>query len=215
MWQRFTERARRVILIGQEEAGKMGSSHVGTEHLLLGLVSEGEGVASYILHKTGVNLSKVRDQINDEAEAGEGESTGSEPKLTPKAKRVLELAADEARHMRHYYIGTEHLLLALLHQETGRAAKVLQALGISLKTPREEVMQYLSDPALGLSLKTLRKKVVQHPIDPAEISNMKFLEDVEELVEDLHVERMFLNEARLWAINEESYLLATLLRDAV
>jgi len=143
MWQKFTERARRVILLGQEEAGKMGSGHVGTEHLLLGLVSESEGVASQVLQKMGVSLNKVREQINDEAETGEGESTGSEPKLTPKAKRVLEYAADEARRMRHNYIGTEHLLLALLREKDGQAAKVLQTLGLSLETLREDVVIYL------------------------------------------------------------------------
>jgi ATP-dependent Clp protease ATP-binding subunit ClpC len=143
MWQKFTERARRVILLGQEEAGKMGSGHVGTEHLLLGLVSESEGVASQVLQKMGVSLSKVREQINDEAETGEGESTGSEPKLTPKAKRVLELAADEARRMRHNYIGTEHLLLALLREKDGLAAKVLRKMGLNLDKVRTQVMEYL------------------------------------------------------------------------
>ncbi len=148
MWQKFTERARRVILLGQEEAGKMGSGHVGTEHLLLGLVSESEGVASQVLQKMGVSLSKVREQINDEAETGEGESTGSEPKLTPKAKRVLELAADEARRMRHNYIGTEHLLLALLREKDGLAAKVLRKMGLNLDKVRTQVMEYLgTDPA--------------------------------------------------------------------
>lgn len=118
MWQKFAERARRVILLGQEEAGKMGSGHVGTEHLLLGLVSESKGVASQILQKMGVSLSKVREQINGEA-AAETNFRGDSPKLTLKAKRVLEYAADEARRMHHNYIGTEHLLLALLREKDG------------------------------------------------------------------------------------------------
>jgi ATP-dependent Clp protease ATP-binding subunit ClpC len=142
MWQRFTERARRVILLGQEEAGKMGSEHVGTEHLLLGLVSENEGVAAKVLQKMGVSLQKVRQEIAAEAEPGT-ESGGTEPKLTPKAKRVLELAADEARKMRHNYIGTEHLLLALLREKEGLAAKVLRKLGLNLEKVRAQVMEYL------------------------------------------------------------------------
>src|SRR4028118_2328892 len=143
MWQRFTERARRVILLGQEEAGKMGSGHVGTEHLLLGLVSESEGVASQVLQKMGVGLQKVRSEIALEVEASGETSSGTEPKLTPKAKRVLELAADEARRMRHNYIGTEHLLLALLREKDGLAATVLRRLGLNLEKARAQVMEYL------------------------------------------------------------------------
>lgn len=148
MWQRFTERARRVILLGQEEAGKMSSGHVGTEHLLLGLVRENEGVAAQVLQKMGVSLGKVRQEI--EAEVQPGSDPGSaEPKLTPKAKRVLELAADEARRMRHNYIGTEHLLLALLREKDGLAATVLRRLGLNLEKARAQVMEYLGPDAPG------------------------------------------------------------------
>ncbi len=148
MWQRFTERARRVILLGQEEAGKMSSAHVGTEHLLLGLVRENEGVAAQVLQKMGVNLAKVRAEIESEIEPS-NEAASPEPKLTPKAKRVLELAADEARRMRHNYIGTEHLLLALLREKDGLAAKVLRKLGLDLEKARNKVLEYLGPDALG------------------------------------------------------------------
>src|SRR4028119_21513 len=148
MWQRFTERARRVILLGQEEATKMGSAHVGTEHLLLGLVRENEGVAAQVLQKMGVNLQKVRGEIESEAQAGEAEGS-TEPKLTPKAKRVLELAADEARRMKHNYIGTEHLLLALLREKDGLAATVLRKLGLNLDKARKQVEEYLGPEASG------------------------------------------------------------------
>ena len=142
MWQRFTERARRVILLGQEEAGKMNSPHVGTEHLLLGLVRENEGVAAQVLQKMGVSLNKIRQQIEAEVEPG-SDPTPPEPKLTPKAKRVLELAADEARRMRHNYIGTEHLLLALLREEKEPAAKVLFEMGLNLKAARQRIRDYV------------------------------------------------------------------------
>jgi ATP-dependent Clp protease ATP-binding subunit ClpC len=146
MWQRFTERARRVILLGQEEAGKMNSGHVGTEHLLLGLVRENEGVAAQVLQKMGVSLGKVRQEIEAEVQPGTDPAAG-EPKLTPKAKRVLELAADEARRMRHNYIGTEHLLLALLREKDGLAATVLRRLGLNLEKARVQVMDYLGPDA--------------------------------------------------------------------
>ncbi len=146
MWQRFTERARRVVLLGQEEAGKMNSSHVGTEHLLLGLIRENEGVAAQVLHKMGVSLERVRLEIEDEVEPSE-EGVSSEPKLTPRAKRALELAADEARRMHHNSIGTEHLLLALLREKDGVAANVLRKLGLNLEETRRQVLEYLGPEA--------------------------------------------------------------------
>ena len=120
----------------------MNSGHVGTEHLLLGLVRENEGVAAQVLTKMGVSLAKVRTEIEGEVQPG-NDPTSGEPKLTPKAKRVLELAADEARRMRHNYIGTEHLLLALLREKDGLAATVLRRLGLNLEKARSQVMEYL------------------------------------------------------------------------
>lgn len=150
MWQRFTERARRVILLGQEEAGKMKSGHVGTEHLLLGLVRENEGVAAQVLQKMGIALDKISAEITPQTdpEAAASPTPVREPKLTPKAKRVLELAADEARKMRHNYIGTEHLLLALLREEDGLAAIILRKLGLDLEKARVQVLEYLG-PSSG------------------------------------------------------------------
>ena len=143
MFQRFTERARRIILLAQEEAGMMNNDGVGTQHLLLGIVRENEGVAAQVLSKMGVSLAKVRQQIEAEAQPSGETSSGGEPKLTPKAKRVLELAADESRRMRHNYIGTEHLLLALLREKDGTAAQVLTKLGLNLEESRNQVMEYL------------------------------------------------------------------------
>ncbi|MCS6860089.1 MAG: ATP-dependent Clp protease ATP-binding subunit [Abditibacteriales bacterium] len=143
MWQRFTERARKVILLGQEEAQRMGSSRVDTEHLLLGLVREHEGVAAQVLDKLNVSINKVRHEIEHEVIPAPTEPPSAEPKLTPRAKRVLELAADEARRMKHNYIGTEHLLLALLREKDGVAARVLRKFGLTLERVRQEVMEYL------------------------------------------------------------------------
>ena len=136
MWQCFNERARRVILLGQEEAVKMNSSHVGTEHLLLGLLREDEGVAARVLTKMVITYELVLHKIKEELGESE-ESASNEPKLTPRAKRVLELAADESRRMKHNYIGTEHLLLALIREKDGVAANVLHKLGLDLEKARQ------------------------------------------------------------------------------
>ena len=120
----------------------MRSGHVGTEHLLLGLTRQDEGVGAQVLAKMGVSLAKVRSEIEGES-PDSSESDDDEPKLTPKAKRVLELAADEARRMRHNYIGTEHLLLALLREKDELAATVLHRLGLNLKDARAQVLEYL------------------------------------------------------------------------
>lgn len=146
MWQRFTERARRVILLGQEEAGKLNAGHVGTEHLLLGMVREHEGVAAQVLIRFGITDVKVRTEIERHLLPSPNTVPG-EPKLTAKAKHTLELAADEARRMRHDYIGTEHLLLALLREKDGLAATVLRELGLNLDVGRTQVLEYLGPDA--------------------------------------------------------------------
>ena len=142
MWQRFTERARRVILLAQEEAGKLNSEHVGTEHLLLGLARLDEGSGVEILQGMNVTVDKVRTELLGDITMSSEPKDGA-PKLTPKAKRVLELGAEEARLMRHNYIGTEHLLLALLREKDGLAATVLRRLGLSLDNTRARVAAYL------------------------------------------------------------------------
>ena len=147
MWQRFTDRARKVILLGQEEARRMTTGSVGTEHLLLGLVRENEGVAAQVLERMGVSLGKVRGEVEGESTVRGESRGGSEPNLSPRAKRVLELAADEARRMKHNYIVTEHLLLALLREKDGVAAKVLRKLGLNLEKVRQQVMEYLGPEA--------------------------------------------------------------------
>ena len=142
MFERFTERARRVLTLAQEEAHRFNHHYIGTEHILLGLVAEAEGVGARVLQNLGVQLSQVRQQV--EFLIGRGESvTMGELRLTPRAKRVLRLATDEARRLRHHYIGTEHLLLGLVGEGEGIAARVLESLGVSLPGVREEVMVVL------------------------------------------------------------------------
>jgi len=143
MWQRFTERARKVILLAQEDAQRMGSGSVDTEHLLLGLIRDQEGVAAQVLDKVGATLEEVKAATEKQIVPSPSAPPSAEPKLTPRAKRVLELAADEARRMKHNYIGTEHLLLGLLREKDGVAAQVLRSFGLTLEKARQEVLDYL------------------------------------------------------------------------
>jgi len=145
-FEKFSERARRTLTLAQEEARHLNHSFIGTEHILLGLVREEEGVAAKVLINLGVSLSKVRSAV--EFIIGHGEKSGSgEIGLTPRAKKVIELAIDEARHLGHNYIGTEHILLGLLREREGVAAGVLDSLGITLERARAETTRILSQGA--------------------------------------------------------------------
>lgn len=142
-FDKFTERARKVLTLAQEEAQRFNHNYIGTEHLLLGLVREGDGVAARVLGNMGVQLPKVRSAV--EFIIGRGESMiMGEIGLTPRAKKVIELAVDEARRLNHHYIGTEHLLLGLVREGEGIAAGVLESLGVNLEKVRAQVMQVVS-----------------------------------------------------------------------
>jgi ATP-dependent Clp protease ATP-binding subunit ClpC len=140
---KFTERARKVLSLAQEEAQRYQHHYIGTEHLLLGLVREGEGVAAKVLSNLGVELNKVRDAV--EAIIGRGDRIVlGEIGLTPRAKKVLELAVDEAHRLNHHSIGTEHLLLGLVREGEGIACRALQSLGVNLEKVRTHTIQTLS-----------------------------------------------------------------------
>ena len=139
MWQRFTERARKVVFYAQEEAGRLGENYVSTEHLLLGLVRENDSVAARILDRIGVSLGRIRSEIERQVARGDGR-LGQDMQLTPRAKRVIDLAYDEARQLNNNYIGTEHLLLGLIREGEGLAGRVLSKLGVDLDRTRREVM---------------------------------------------------------------------------
>ena len=142
-FEKFSERARKVLSLAQEEAQRFNHNYIGTEHILLGLVRETDGVAARVLANLGVDLNKVRSAVEFIIGRGEKPSQG-EIGLTPRAKRVVELAVDEARRMNHTYIGTEHLLIGLLREGEGVAAGVLESLGISLDKVRSETHRILS-----------------------------------------------------------------------
>jgi ATP-dependent Clp protease ATP-binding subunit ClpC len=139
MWQRFTERARKVVFYAQEEAQKFGEGYVSTEHLLLGLVRESDSVAARVLEKLGVSLNRIRAEVEKQLPRGDARPN-QDMTLTPRAKRVIDLAYDEARNLNNNYIGTEHLLLGLIREGDGLAGRVLSKLGVELEKARREVM---------------------------------------------------------------------------
>ena len=147
-FEKFSERARRVLSLAQEEAQRFNHNYIGTEHILLGLVRETEGVAARVLSSLTVDLSKVRSAVEFIIGRGEKPPQG-EIGLTPRAKKVVELAVDEARRMNHTYIGTEHLLIGLMREGEGVAAGVLESLGITLDKVRAETHRILSNTSTG------------------------------------------------------------------
>src|SRR3989449_8215023 len=143
MFERFTDRARRVVVLAQEEARMLNHNYIGTEHILLGLIHEGEGVAAKALESLGISLEAVRSQVEEIIGQGQAAPTGHIP-FTPRAKKVLELSLREALQLGHNYIGTEHILLGLIREGEGVAAQVLQNLGADLNRVRQTVIQLLS-----------------------------------------------------------------------
>jgi ATP-dependent Clp protease ATP-binding subunit ClpA len=142
MFERYTDRARRVVVLAQEEARVVNHNYIGTEHILLGLLREGEGVAATALESLGISLDAVRQQVEEIIGQGQEAPSGHIP-FTPRAKKVLELAQREARALGHAYVGTEHILLGLIREGDGVAAQVLVKLGADLNRVRQQVVQLL------------------------------------------------------------------------
>ncbi|HTY45985.1 MAG TPA: ATP-dependent Clp protease ATP-binding subunit [Patescibacteria group bacterium] len=149
MFNRFTERARKVIILAKEEARRFNHDYIGTEHILLGLIREGEGVAATVLQKMGVSLENIRLEVEKLVQPGPTTQIIGDIPFTPRAKKALELAAEEARSLGHNYIGTEHLLLGLIREGEGVASQVLLNLGLDLNTVRNEVMDILGSALPG------------------------------------------------------------------
>ena len=145
MFERFTDRARRVVVRAQEEARTLNHDFIGTEHILLGLVGEGQGLAAKALESLGVSMEAVRQRVEDIVPPGQVEVRTGHIPFTPRAKKVLELSLSESKLLGHRYIGTEHILLGLLREGEGVAAQVLTALGADLDGTRERVVQLLAD----------------------------------------------------------------------
>jgi ATP-dependent Clp protease ATP-binding subunit ClpC len=140
VFERFTDRARRVVVLAQQEARNLDHNYIGTEHLLLGLVSEGEGIAALALGQLGISLERIRSDVEAIVGRGSKPQPGHIP-FTPRAKKVLELSLREALQLGHSYIGTEHILLGLVREGEGVAAQVLERLGADLDRVRETVVE--------------------------------------------------------------------------
>jgi ATP-dependent Clp protease ATP-binding subunit ClpC len=144
MFERFTDRARLVVVRAQEEARMLDHDFVGTEHLLLGLIHDGGGLGAKALQSLGHDLAAIRRQVEEAVGRG-GQASPEKIPFTPKAKTVLELSLSESRALGHDYVGTEHLLLGLIRQGDGVAARVLSGLGVDLDTAREQVTRLLDE----------------------------------------------------------------------
>ncbi len=144
MFEKFTDRARRVVVLAQEEARMLNHNYIGTEHFLLGLIHEGDGVAARTLESLGIRLEVVRQHVEEMIGQGQHAPSGHIP-FTPRAKKALELSLRESQQLGHNYIGTEHILLGLIREGEGVAAQVLVKLGADLNRVREQVLQLLGD----------------------------------------------------------------------
>jgi ATP-dependent Clp protease ATP-binding subunit ClpC len=150
VFERFTDRARRVVVLAQEESRMLKHNYIGTEHILLGLAHEGEGVAALALESLNISLEAVRQQVEEIIGLGQAAPTGHIP-FTPRAKKVLELSLRESLQLGANYIGTEHILLGLIREGDGVAAQVLQTLGADLGRARHAVIQLLSGSTASAS----------------------------------------------------------------
>ncbi len=169
MFNRFTERARKVVILAKEEARRLNHDYIGTEHLLMGLVKEGEGVAAAVLQNLGLSLDVIRLEVEKLVKPGPSTVVSGDIPFTPKAKKVIELAMDEARHLGHNYIGTEHLLLGLLREAEGIASQVLLNLGLDLARVRSEIMSLLGStiPGMDVDVSDMKQKHKERSKTPA------------------------------------------------
>jgi len=163
MFARFTQRAQKVLYLAQEEARRLNYSYVDTEHLLLGLIREGEGVAARALNFLGIEAEKARTMVEEMVEKVQGPEP-REMTLTPRAKRILELAVDEARRMGHNYVGTEHLLLGLIREGEGIAAQVLNSLGVDQEKVRQIILQMLGGVPVQNQTQAGKGKATNTPV---------------------------------------------------
>jgi ATP-dependent Clp protease ATP-binding subunit ClpC len=150
MYERFTDRARKVMQLANQEAQRFNHEYIGTEHILLGLIKEGSGVAANVLKNLDVDLRKIRLEVEKLVQSGPDMVTMGKLPQTPRAKKVIEYSMEEARNLNHNYVGTEHILLGLLREQEGVAAQVLMNLGLKLEEVREEVLNLLGHGGEGV-----------------------------------------------------------------
>ena len=149
MYERFTDRMRKVMQLANQEAGQFNQEYIGTEHILLGLVKEGSGVAAYVISSLGVDLRRIRLEVEKLHQSGPDMVTVGKLPPTPRAKKVIEYAMEESRRLGHDFVGTEHMLLGLMREDEGVAAQVLMNCGLSMERVRAEIDKILGRPGTG------------------------------------------------------------------
>jgi ornithine carbamoyltransferase len=184
MWQRFTERARRIVFYAQEEAGRLAENYVSTEHILLGILRENDSVAARVLDRMNMSMDVIRDRLEKQVTHGDGR-LGQDMQLTPRAKRVIDLAYEEARELNNNYIGSEHMLLGLIKERDGLAGRVLIACGLTLEDMRKVVVE-MQDPdktagSLGPSLKATDGAVTAEFVKATELLRGRSLLSMDDL----------------------------------
>jgi ATP-dependent Clp protease ATP-binding subunit ClpC len=209
VYERFTDRARKVLKLAKEEAQRYHHDYLGTEHILLGLVKEGAGVAAYVLNHLGLDLPKARRELEKIVEQGPFTMTMAKIVTSPRAERIIELAREEALELEHHYVGTEHLLLALASDYEGVAAQVLIGLGINLEDVRREVLDVLAHPAPSIDPSPAGSR------KPAEPDFLKTLpSEIQEEAAKLDRLLAQLNEEKALAVSEQEFERAATLREA-
>ena len=207
MYERFTDRARKVMQLANQEAQRFNHEYIGTEHILLGLVKEGSGVAANVLKNLDIDLRKIRLEVEKIVQHGPGGEQVVMGRLphTPRAKKVIDYSVEEARNLNHNYVGTEHLLLGLLREEEGVAAQVMMNLGLKLEDVREEVLNLLGhNLPSGSSAKTKAPRVATSSSD-SELGS-----EASTAPESLTIHQLELIHERIRLLNEqkEAYIAA-------
>jgi ATP-dependent Clp protease ATP-binding subunit ClpA len=197
MYERFTDRARKVMQLANQEAQRLNHEYIGTEHILLGLVKEGDGVAANILKNLDADLRKIRLEVEKIAQAGPDWVHPGKLPQTPHAKRVIEYSIEEARKLEHKYVGTEHLLLGLLREKEGVAAQVLVNMGLRLEDVREEVLELLG----------------QTVDEEADVTALELPVEIQQTIRDLDAQIEQLNREKEEAVAQADFEKAALLRD--
>ncbi len=185
MFERFTDRARRVVVLAQEEARLLRHDYIGTEHILLGLLREQDGVAALALRELSIDLEAVREQVRERVGTGRNEPQGHIP-FTPRAKKVLEFSLREALHLSHNYIGTEHILLGLMREGGGVAAQVLEAQGAEPTAVRSQVMRLLLQERGPDDVPASRFDPITETISRRVSGFTGQLDKIQEMLESLH-----------------------------
>ena len=201
MYERFTDRARKVMQLANQEAQRFNHEYIGTEHILLGLVKEGSGVAANVLKNLDVDLRKIRLEVEKIVQSGPDMVTMGKLPQTPRAKKVIEYSMEEARNLNHNYVGTEHILLGLLREQEGVAAQVLMNLGLKLEDVREEVLNLLGHnfqkPHVPATSAPGAAAVPPPPLTPEQLRTIhEWVERLDEQKEQLVAEQDFERAAR-------------------